>query len=89
MGPVFKISILTRDKTIFEGRTSSLVAPGEAGYLGILANHAPLATNLIPGKITFVKESGEREAIHSRGKGFLNVLKNDVTLLLDSVDIYI
>jgi F-type H+-transporting ATPase subunit epsilon len=86
MSPVFKISVLTREKTIYEGEASSLVAPGEAGYLGILANHAPLATSLIPGKIVFVKKSGETETLHSGGKGFLNVLKNDVTLLLESAE---
>lgn len=86
MDPVFRISILTREKTIYEGEASSLIAPGEAGYLGILANHTPLATSLVPGKVILVKGSGETKTYHSGGKGFLNVLKNDVTLLLESAE---
>jgi len=86
MAQLFKVHILTPDKTIYEGDTDSLVAPGQPGYLGILANHAPLVTNLAPGKITFVDTENRLRTFHSDGKGFLRVINNRVTLLLDSVE---
>jgi len=86
MSHVFHVNILTVDKTVYEGMISSLQAPGEIGYLGVLANHIPLVTTLVPGKITVKDDSGQTKVFHSKGKGFLEVVKNDATILLDSSD---
>lgn len=83
---LFHVSIITPDKTIYEGRVQSLIAPGELGYLGILANHAPLITNLVPGKIILREKPDETNVLYSNGKGILEVLKNNVDILIDSVE---
>ena len=80
----FLLTILCPDKKLYEGRIKSLVAPAESGYLGILVNHAPLITNLGAGKITIRNPSDEVTVFHVKGKGFLEVLKNNVTLLLSA-----
>ena len=82
----FNVNISTRDASIYEGRVVSLVAPGEMGYLGVLANHAPLITTLVPGKIVLRNESGAKTIFRSKGNGFLDVVKNNVTILLDSAE---
>ncbi len=84
MANLFNITILTREGTVYRGRTASLVAPGEIGYLGVLANHAPLMTSLVPGKITLKDDSGKITTFKSTGKGFLEVLKNETLILLDT-----
>ena len=84
-GPSFKLEILTPRKRIFSGEVSSLVAPGELGYLGVLANHAPLVTTLVPGKVTLRDATGGTQALQSNGDGLLEVHHNQVTLLLDDV----
>lgn len=81
----FNVHIVTPAKEIFSGDVSSLVVPGEGGYLGVLANHAALVANLVPGEITLKDTSGKPVTFSSKGKGFLEVLKNKATLLLDSV----
>jgi F-type H+-transporting ATPase subunit epsilon len=81
----FQLNIITPDKTVYKGEVSSLIAPGELGYLGVLANHAPLITNLVAGKIIFRESSGKRTVMQSKAKGFLEVLKNNATLLLDNL----
>jgi len=81
----FKLTIITPEKTFFEGTVVSMVAPCELGYLGVLANHAPLAANTLAGKIRIKKDSGEWVTFYSKGKGFLEVFKNNVTLLLRCV----
>jgi len=83
--PSFKLAILTPKKKVFSGEISSLVAPGELGYLGILANHAPLVTTLAPGKVTFRDPAGGTQVLQSTGEGLLEVHHNSVTLLLDEV----
>ena len=82
MDKVFQLNILTSDKAIYDGKAVYLTAPGEAGYLGVLPNHAPLVTTLIPGKIILKDEKGEQRVVESKGKGFLEILNNEVTILI-------
>ncbi len=82
MAKTFQLNILTPEKTVYAGSAASLTAPGEAGYLGILADHAPLATTLLAGKISFKDEAGKQTVVESQGKGFLEVFKNEVTVIL-------
>ncbi|HVP35372.1 MAG TPA: F0F1 ATP synthase subunit epsilon [Terriglobales bacterium] len=82
---MFLLSIVTPEKTFYEEEASSLIAPGIEGYLGILTDHAPLITALVPGKLT-VKNSKGPEVIMAVSGGFLEVLKNKVVILADSVE---
>ena len=86
MPALYSINIKTPLKTVFEGKAVSLIAPAAAGYVGILANHAPFITTLVPGKITLRNDSGVTLTFRSDGPGLLEVLKNNATLLLDSVE---
>lgn len=86
MAKKFNLRILSPQKNIFEGKVVSLVAPAALGYLGVLADHAPLVANLKEGKIIITRETGEKLVIESRSSGFLQVLKNDVDMILDSSD---
>ena len=86
MAKLFHVKITTPEKMLFESKASSVTAPGEIGYLGILADHAPLITTLVPGKVSIRDGTGKRTVISSPGGGFLEVLKNNVTLLLDSAE---
>ena len=70
---------------MLEGQAVSLTVPGAAGYLGVLAHHAPLVCATVPGKISLRDSAGKSVEINSKGKGFLEVLNNNVTLLLELV----
>jgi len=85
MDKFFQVDILSADKTLYSGKASSLVAPAGLGYLGILADHAPMITTLSPGRISLKEESGKQVVINCKGKGFLEVFKNNISLLLDEV----
>lgn len=80
----YKLRILTPSEIFYEGEVVSTTAPGEIGYLGIWAHHAPLLTRCVPGKLYFRSEDGA-ESRFAIGSGFLEVLKNQVTLLTDSI----
>ena len=84
--PSFNIQILTPQRSVFSGPVVSLIAPGELGQLGVLANHAPLLTKLVEGKIILKKETAEILTFESKGSGFLEVHKNQVTLLADAIE---
>ena len=85
MGKTFTLEILTPRRTVFAGQVSSLVAPGTLGYLGVLANHAPLVTTLESGKVTYRDPAGSLATLQLLGSGFLEVFHNQVTLLADEI----
>ena len=78
----FQLGVYSKDKIIYEGQVVSLIVPSVLGFLGILANHAPLVAKLSSGKITMRARDGNTRVIDSSPGGFLEVLKNQVTLLL-------
>jgi len=79
-----RLDIVTAEKLVYSDEVSSVVAPGAEGQLGILPNHAPLLTSLKPGELKVLKE-GEETNIAVSG-GFLEVLKNVVTILADTAE---
>ncbi len=82
---MYKLAIVTPEKRFYEDEVSSIIAPGSLGYLGILTDHAPLITELVSGKLT-VKDSKGQEKIFAISGGFLEVLRNTVTILADSIE---
>lgn len=81
----FILEILTPKGKAFSGEVRSLVAPGSLGYLGVLANHAPLVTTLVPGKVVVRDSSGATRTFQSLEAGFLEVYRNRVSLLADEI----
>jgi len=86
MRKTFKLNIMTPEEAVFKGEVYSLVVPASLGYLGVLADHAPIITNLKAGKIILKENSGKETVIHNKAKGFLEVGNNKAIMLLDSVD---
>ncbi len=84
MSKTFNLSIVAPDKVLAEKKCVSLVVPSELGYMGILANHAPLVATLAKGKIVMRDGDGHAEEFPSAGKGFIEVLNNEVVIILKS-----
>jgi F-type H+-transporting ATPase subunit epsilon len=82
---MFRLSVVTPEKVAFEEDVTSIVAPGIVGYLGVLTNHAPLITPLIPGRLE-VKDSSNQRSEYFISGGFLEVSKNVATILADAVE---
>ncbi|MBP7055909.1 MAG: F0F1 ATP synthase subunit epsilon [Candidatus Omnitrophica bacterium] len=87
MAPAFNVSIVTPESIAYQGRAVSLIAPAEFGYMGVLANHAPLVAKLVRGTITLMEPSGDKKKFGCTGDGFLEVVKNNATLLLDTISL--
>lgn len=79
----FRLSIISSEKVIYSAEVLSLVVPAELGFMGILANHAPLVAHLGKGIMTVrEKGAGEPRTFDSSGDGFIEVLKNNVTVIV-------
>ena len=78
----YHLSIVTPAGTRFDGDAEALVAPGEEGYVGVLADHAPMIAGLKPGPLSVTDGSGANW--FACGPGVLEVsMGNEVTLLVD------
>jgi F-type H+-transporting ATPase subunit epsilon len=84
MSKLFDLSIITPDEIVYEGKVTSLIAPCALGYLGVLGDHAALIANMTAGKITLKEEAGNSIILNSETKGFLHVLKNKVSIILNN-----
>ena len=58
-----------------------VIAPGVEGGLGILPDHMPLMTEILPGEVIVTTEDGELS--FAVGGGFLEVLPDRVSILTD------
>lgn len=80
---MFSLSILTSEKTIFEGEVDSIYVPGMEGYLQILSHHAPIITLLKAGNL-IVKSHG-KEDHYTLSSGLLEVSNNRAILFADGI----
>lgn len=85
MEPTYRFKVLSPKARILDENVVSVVAPGEAGYLGVLANHAPLISTMKEGEVK-VKLAGGGERRFRIGGGILRVSHNSAVLLAESVE---
>ena len=78
------IRVLTEAGLALEDQAISVVAPGEVGYLGMLRNHAPLVTTLVPGTLRWQTPQRHTKQV-SVGSGLLEITNNRLTLLVSSL----
>jgi F-type H+-transporting ATPase subunit epsilon len=84
MAKTFHVDIVSSEQSIYSGEATMLIAPGEAGELGILPEHIPLLTRIKPGVVRIqAAEGGEEEVIYVSG-GMMEVQPDVVTILADT-----
>jgi F-type H+-transporting ATPase subunit epsilon len=82
MAKTFHVDIVSAESSIFSGNAEMVVAPGEAGELGILPEHVPLLTRIRPGTVR-IRNGAEEEVIYVSG-GMMEVQPDSVTVLADT-----
>ena len=75
------ITVLTPDQEIYQGELISVKVPGVGGQFEILKNHAPLVSALEKGSVR-LKINNSESMNFSIEKGFIEVLNNEVSLLV-------
>jgi F-type H+-transporting ATPase subunit epsilon len=76
-----QLEIVTPEARIFTGSAQMVIAPGVEGELGILPDHMPLMTEILPGEVIVTTE--DNELSFAVGGGFLEVLPDRVSILTD------
>lgn len=76
-----QLTVLSPQEEIYTGTISSVKVPGVNGQFEILNNHAPIVSALVKGSVRIIPSSGEK-MIFNIDKGFVEVLNNEVSLLV-------
>lgn len=84
-GKTFHLEVVSPEGVLFDLPARSIVAPGADGKLGVLYDHAPLVTPLVPDVLKIVAGDGEELGL-AIGSGFLQVADNHVRVLVDSAE---
>jgi F-type H+-transporting ATPase subunit epsilon len=82
---MYHLQVLTPENVIFDEMVTAIIAPGTDGYLGVLANHAPLITSLQPG-ILIITDQHKVKHYYKVTGGFLEVNHNEASLLVDEIE---
>jgi F-type H+-transporting ATPase subunit epsilon len=84
MAKTFHVDVVSAEQQIFSGEAEMVIAPGEAGELGILPEHAALLTRIKPGTVRLKLPGGAEEEVIYVSGGMMEVQPDRVTVLADT-----
>ena len=79
MAERLKVSVISPERTVYEGEADQVIVPAWDGQLGVLRGHAPMLVLLGEGELR-ITSGGADERFQIRG-GFLQVADDVVTVL--------
>lgn len=77
------LEILTPEKKLFSGDVFGVQMPGISGSFEVLDKHAPLVSALKAGRIKVLRDKQTPSAFYDIQSGFVEVLNNKVTVLVE------
>jgi len=78
---MLKVSVISPERVLFEGESTSVVAPAFDGEVGILPHHAPMMTLLGKGELRLGAEGVDGRFLIDGG--FLQVLNDTVRVVTE------
>ena len=77
------LEILTPERKVFSDEVYGVQMPGISGSFEVLEKHAPLISALKPGRLKILKDKQNHLANFDIQAGFVEVLNNKVTVLVE------
>lgn len=74
------VSVISAERSVYNGEAESVVAPAYDGQVGILNRHAPFMTLLGEGIVKISQSGGQTTRLEVAG-GFLQVASNVVRIV--------
>ena len=81
MGNTLKLEIVTPEATVYSGDVEMVTLPAVEGQIGILPQHVPLMTQMVPGEM-LVRTNGSDRFL-AVGEGLVEVTGDRVAILTD------
>ena len=77
------LEILTPERKLFSGDVYGVQLPGVTGLFEVLEKHAPLVSALKSGRIKVLRDKQNHTAAFDIQSGFVEVLNNKATVLVE------
>ena len=81
MNASLKLQIVTPDGIAFSDHVEMVTLPGSEGQLGVLPQHVPLMTQIVPGEVIVRKDGKDR--LLAVGEGLVEITSDSVAILTD------
>ena len=81
------LEILTPEKKLFSGEVYGVQMPGISGSFEVLDKHAPLVSALQAGRVKVLKDKQHHVSHFDITGGFVEVLNNKVTVLVEGASV--
>jgi F-type H+-transporting ATPase subunit epsilon len=78
-----ELEILTPERKIYSGEVYGIQLPGISGSFEILEKHAPMVSALGKGAMKVLVDKGNNNTLFEVTGGFVEVLNNKVTVLVE------
>ena len=80
---IMNLEILTPEKKLYSGEVYGVQMPGISGSFEVLERHAPLVSALKAGRVKVLKDNQNHFAFFDIQGGFVEVINNKVTVLVE------
>jgi F-type H+-transporting ATPase subunit epsilon len=77
------LEILTPERKLFSGDVYGVQMPGISGLFEVLDKHAPMISALKAGRVKVLRDKQNHTAAFDIQSGFVEVLNNKVTVLVE------
>lgn len=81
------LEILTPERKLFSGEVYGVQMPGISGSFEVLDRHAPLVSALKAGRVKVLRDKQNHTDTYNIQGGFVEVLNNRVTVLVEGATI--
>lgn len=81
---LFWLEIITPEGIFYKGEAWMVEFTAQGGEIGVLKNHIPLTTILVPGVLSIKEAEGEKKA--ALQAGFAEILPERVTILAEGAE---
>jgi F-type H+-transporting ATPase subunit epsilon len=79
------VDIVAADRKVWEGEATIVLTRTVAGDIGVLANHTPILSVIVPGTVE-VRTPDGGYLVFAVDTGFISVAKNHVSILAEDAD---
>lgn len=79
----FELTIITPDRTFYEGEASMVEFNTTEGQIGVYKNHIPMTVIVKPGVLTITGDEVLKAALHS---GFVQILQDKIVILAEVIE---
>ena len=82
----FYLKVIAANRVFYSGRCRSIIVPEIDGQKEVLAHHEDMVIAVDEGEMIFLPEDSEEWVYAVVGMGFIEIVNNRVTLLVETVE---